>query len=854
MFRRLAALYQIYERQRLDIVRTDAPILDRSNSRIGNIDRIRLHGGRLQVTGWVLADRVRLALDGAEAETVPILPRPDVASDLGQPENVGFELAIPAWLNALNHDQAPELSVSIGTDAATESSLRLPLLVPRRSLVRLKLAFLRDLGLSVPAILGWYLTGNPVWRARIKSRLRMEHVAQSGPLQSALMRPFLTEPDCRTPPQITIVLPVFNAFELLAECLNRVDSHTDLPWRLIVIEDASTDPRVRPFLHAWANGRTNVVVLENPQNLGFIGSVNRGLAAAMADEGTDGGPDEGQDGGPDGGPVVLLNSDALVPEGWAGRLVAPFADARDVASVTPMSSDAELLSVPVICARTVLRPGQAEVMDRVARRFAPGVEVAMMPTAVGFCMAMARAWLRRVPAFDTAFGRGYGEEVDWCQRTAALGGRHLGLPGLFVEHRGGESFGNAEKQALIQRNNEVISRRYPEFNQRVQDFIATDPLRTARLALGLAWAGSLDPELAMPVYLAHAMGGGADLWLEDAIAEDLTVGRPSVILRVGMAHRWQVELVTPHGRTLGQTDDPELLRALMAVLPRRRLVFSCGVGDPDPVALPRILLSLMTEGDEARMLFHDYLALSPSYTLLNADGAYRGPVVAPRADRAHRTRRPDGSEVTLEAWQAAWKALAERSDLVVFSDDGAGQVAAVWPDLQARIRIVPHRLRHDVPRLSAPPPDAPIVLGVLGGIGLQKGAAVLSDLARRLKNLGPGAPRLALIGKIDPTYALPASVPVHGTYAIEDIPALAARYGVTHWLIPSIWPETFCYTAHEALATGLPVLAFGLGAQGTAVRRAPNGIEIPFDPDADLAGRILEYLQRLQGSELAAAK
>ena len=43
------------------------------------------------------------------------------------------------------------------------------------------------------------------------------------------------------------------------------------------------------------------------------------------------------------------------------------------------------------------------------------------------------------------------------------------------------------------------------------------------------------------------------------------------------------------------------------------------------------------------------------------------------------------------------------------------------------------------------------------------------------------------------------------------------------WLIPSIWPETFSYAVHEALATGLPVFVFDLGAQAHAAAAAENG-------------------------------
>ena len=74
------------------------------------------------------------------------------------------------------------------------------------------------------------------------------------------------------------------------------------------------DPRIRPFLRDWvagveAAGDGRASLIENPVNLGFIGAVNLGLARA-------------QQQAPDA-PVVLLNSDAFVPEAWLSRLVAP---------------------------------------------------------------------------------------------------------------------------------------------------------------------------------------------------------------------------------------------------------------------------------------------------------------------------------------------------------------------------------------------------------------------------------------------------------------------------------------------------------------------------------------------------
>ena len=65
-----------------------------------------------------------------------------------------------------------------------------------------------------------------------------------------------------------------------------------------------------------------------------------------------------------------------------------------------------------------------------------------LPTTVGFCMYIRRAALADVGLFDAeTFGRGYGEENDFCLRASARGWRHLLACDTFVYHEGAVSFG-----------------------------------------------------------------------------------------------------------------------------------------------------------------------------------------------------------------------------------------------------------------------------------------------------------------------------------------------------------------------------------------------------------------------------
>lgn len=652
---------------------------------------------------------------------------------------------------------------------------------------------------AVPGAWRWFREQDPAARIEVRGLFGLDPVTTAIGIQGDV---FGTPKAGQGP--VTIVLPVYNAFDMLPEVLARVEANTDLPWHLIAVEDASPDPAVRPWLRGWAEGRANVTLLENAENLGFIGAVNRGLEAAGAQD----------------GPVILLNSDAFVPKAWASRLIGPLAD-PGVASVTPMSNDAELMSVPVISQRMDLAAGQGEAIDAVARTLAPAALEADMPTGVGFCMALSRDWLARVGALDPAFGRGYGEEVDWCQRAEAMGARHVAQPGLFVEHRGGASFGSAEKARLLAQNAALLRQRYPGFDGAVQDWIGADPLLGQRMALALAWAGT---QGRIRVYVAHDMGGGAEIDLARRIAADGV----AVVLRVGGAYRWQLEVHGPTGVLRAGTEDAALVRRLVGLLPAREIIYACAVGDPDPITLPPFLLEL-AEGQGLRVLMHDYFPLSPAYTLLGADGAYTGLPRPGAEDRSHQVRRPDGTRVPLSDWQAAWGALLARADEVeVFSEASAALVRAAYPKVST-VKVRPHALPVPVPRVERP--AGPEVIGILGNMNAHKGAAVLQALARSMPK-----GRVVLLGQMAPGWRV-RGLREHGPYQVEEIPDLVARYGITRWFIPSIWPETFSFTTHEALATGLPVFAFDLGAQGDAVRThvasGGQGGVIPLGADID---------------------
>lgn len=803
--RRLASVLQQYRFQHEKMSGARMSLTDQAGSILGFVDRVEGFRGTIRVSGWAWSKSVTLQFGDHRVEDAPTLRRTDVAAVMGGSERVGFDLKLTSLGQEIFADQPlvvrlPEHSV--------EAQLTLDRSVQFRSVS----GFLKRLFRASPMIIRHKMFPRPGDKGQIKRILGLNMLnAISTFVAHTASTPLKIAADI--PPRsskVAVIVPIFNAAHLLEGFLARLMEPARFPDHLVLINDASTDPDVATILSAWHQTlpekmREATVILNNANNLGFVRSVNRGLEFAQER----------------GCHAVLLNTDALVPAGWLDRLVAPFEANPEVASATPFSNNAEILSVPFLGVNFSAEKVDVDLVDSIAQRLPEGKTRAEIPTGVGFCMAMNRAWLNRLPQLDECFGRGYGEEVDWCQQLRKIGGRHVAVPNLFVAHVGGQSFGPDDKARLLQAGQKCLDRRYPGFSGRVADFRQSDPLATQRFLLGLGAA--IQPGEPMPVFLAHSLCGGAADYLQTVLD-----GLPaSVVLRLGGARRYQLELRVGDDKSALETDDWRFVTATFDLLPRRDFTYSCAVGDRDPKQFARDFAQMIKpERDSLDVLFHDYFPLSEDYTLLRPGEAFD----------------PESPALGTVAWRAAWDPLLDRADrLVTFSDASRNIVASARPRHASKLVLRPHTLTFVPPRLMPATKSKPTrVVAVLGGIGWQKGVGLLNPLVAELARDGA---RLVVIGPTDPNTTLSPRITVHGAYNIRDIGRLAKRYGVTDWLIPSIWPETFCFTAHEALATGLPVFAFNIGGQGDAVGEEENGHPVTFGALDTLPARLANAMR-----------
>jgi GT2 family glycosyltransferase/glycosyltransferase involved in cell wall biosynthesis len=582
---------------------------------------------------------------------------------------------------------------------------------------------------------------------------------------------------------LDVIIPVFLGLRETQRCIESVlGARCATPHEVVVIDDASPDAALSEWLrNVERSGRIRLIV--HPANRGFVASANEGMRL-----------DPERD-------VLLLNSDTEVADGWLDRLAACAARTPKVGTVTPFSSNATICSYPRANEANALPAGTTtRELDAIFATVNAGQSVAI-PTAVGFCMLIRRECLDEVGEFDEeAFGRGYGEEVDFCMRAARAGYQHLLCADTFVFHEGEVSFrasGHDRRQAAQKR----VDERYPEFQPRVAEFIGADPARTFRRAVDLArLQASARPRV---LFVSHQWGGGVQKHVE-ALAKLVEADREVLLLQPtsggNLTLQWRRDSEEFRAWFDGGGGSPEL-RELLRSLSISRVHFHHVHG------LPRDILGLAQElAVPYDVTLHDYVAYCPQYHLSDERGRYCGEPDE-QGCRACVARRPAQWDLDIADWRRVFGEFLHRAQRVI----------APSRDLSERMRArFPGLVLTEWPHFeNAPPPAQPPAfrIAILGGLSTIKGLDVLeacsADAARR--NLPLHFRVIGHLGRDIPQWPR-APLSVVGTYPDERLDELLMLERADAVLFLSQVPESYSYTLTVAMRSGLPILAPDFGA------------------------------------------
>ncbi|HZX92588.1 MAG TPA: glycosyltransferase [Rudaea sp.] len=367
-------------------------------------------------------------------------------------------------------------------------------------------------------------------------------------------------------PAIAVVVPIHNAPQSVRRCLAALERWTPRLARLILIDDASTDPEIGALLEPFAR-RANTRVLRSERNRGYTHNVNAGMQLAGDAD------------------VVLLNSDTEVGPRWLQSLRLAAYGEDSIGTVTAVSDNAGAFSVPdleqycPIPEKWDLPGAQRAVLQQAGMRFPE------LPTGNGFCMFVKRELINRIGTMDAqAFPAGYGEENDFCQRAELAGYRNIVAGHVLVRHERSASFGDARRAALGVQGMAVLRQRYPNYEADVSATLYSFARRVLDYRVRRTYADSdgryADRAPRSRVLIAMDDGDGLDLAAPDEKIEAFSLRQHGRLQLYCHASDWQcVAEATADTETAGAAAATDIRAWLLAYAIEYVLVPAAGTLD-----------------------------------------------------------------------------------------------------------------------------------------------------------------------------------------------------------------------------------------------------------------------------------
>jgi GT2 family glycosyltransferase len=231
-----------------------------------------------------------------------------------------------------------------------------------------------------------------------------------------------------------IIILTWNQKQILADCVESFITHTKVPCRLIIIDNASSDG-TREYLATLKRTDTiELKILLNSENLGFVEGMNQGIAISDAPY------------------VCLANNDLTFTKGWLEEIISVFESNKAIGVLNPSSNNLGVRSSIDL---------EIDAFSSELQKEFKGVFVEM-PFCIGFCMVIRREVIEKVGGFSKEFSPFFYEDTDYSLKVSQAGyliGVAKGAYVLHKEHVSVNKLGS-KKEAYFLKSREVFQKKW----------------------------------------------------------------------------------------------------------------------------------------------------------------------------------------------------------------------------------------------------------------------------------------------------------------------------------------------------------------------------------------------------------
>jgi O-antigen biosynthesis protein len=213
--------------------------------------------------------------------------------------------------------------------------------------------------------------------------------------------------------KVSIIIPTWNGLDFLKPCMESIQTNTDWPFEVIVVDNGSKDGTQDWVLNA--DFEMDGQFIKNDTNEGFAKANNKAVGVAK------------------GSFICLLNNDTLVTKGWLTEMMNVFSEEQAVGAV----------------GARLVHPGKGTIQHAGVIELSSGVpdhvhfglpmdhpkviERKQYFGVTGACLLTPKQLYREMGGLDEAFINGW-EDMDYMQKLHKAGYRVYYEPKALVYH------------------------------------------------------------------------------------------------------------------------------------------------------------------------------------------------------------------------------------------------------------------------------------------------------------------------------------------------------------------------------------------------------------------------------------
>ncbi len=247
-----------------------------------------------------------------------------------------------------------------------------------------------------------------------------------------------------------IIIPVHNQFHYTRNLLEGIYRHTDVPFRIYVIDNASSDETV-DLDKIYTR---DITIIRNHENRGWCGGINQGIQSGSSPY------------------VVFMNNDVEISHGWLRNLLAFLDTHPRIGAVGPLNSNQmDWQSIDRVREKIVPQipyflTDDIHERNRILAYHFHRAGILVEGMLAFFCVALKRRTVEAVGMLDEEFVGG-GDDDDYCRRLRKAG-YVLGLSlDTYVIHHSSAThksvFDAARRRELRKANLDRLRHKHPGY-------------------------------------------------------------------------------------------------------------------------------------------------------------------------------------------------------------------------------------------------------------------------------------------------------------------------------------------------------------------------------------------------------